>query len=67
MINITDSLQIDTSQIAVELSELTSINPDDVVVTVQYDDDGGICNIIVYVTEQTEANIITETVNHCRS
>ena len=62
-INTTESNSITSEQIAVEVSNLSGIDVDEFTIGVEYDDEGRIITILVYVNDKTTADTISVSVN----
>ena len=60
-VNSTDSMMINSYQITVELSKISDLSADDIVVAIQYDQDGNLTGITVYVDDEKQANTIVQT------
>ena len=57
-----NSTNITSIDIAIELSDLTGIDLDDIIISVEYNDDGIITKIIVYVNDESTADTLRNAV-----
>ena len=59
----TDVITVTSNEIAMELSKMSSINADNITVAIEYDKEGKMKNILVYVSEESQAKLLSDAVN----
>ena len=62
-IEIDPTIPLTYDEIVVELSVITDTDIDDVIITVEYDDQGLIHRIVVYIDDESKAKKLTERLN----
>ena len=59
-VNISESILIDPYEVKVELSEISEVDANDIIVAIKYDEDGNVSRIVLYVNDEKTAKTIVE-------